>query len=305
MTRQPFERILQAFVSDVPEGAPSELLESILIDLPSVKQRRRRFGVGRRFTTMSSPLRAVGIAAAVLVVAVAAYTMLIPREGNVGTTPTQTPSPSPTTAASATPAAVGTPGATPRIADSTLITDSTPLEAGATYVLPEFEPPFAFGGGANLIFAIDGPGYAWFVHPTSQKINAGVVQPKFVFADGGVPEAAPADIVAWLQARNDLEVSTVTPVTLGSVEGTLLEGTVAGDAVQNTSGAINIFCPQTSGCDFESGGSLGYARGDHVLILVTSVDGLPVTAIASAPEADWATQGASLEAWVRSFDFPG
>ena len=53
MNRQPFERDLRTFVSDVPEVAPRDLLESVLIELPTVSQRRRRFGVGRRFPKMS------------------------------------------------------------------------------------------------------------------------------------------------------------------------------------------------------------------------------------------------------------
>ena len=64
MNRQPFERDLRTFVSDVPEVAPRDLLESVLIELPTVSQRRRRFGVGRRFPKMSMPLRALATVAA-------------------------------------------------------------------------------------------------------------------------------------------------------------------------------------------------------------------------------------------------
>lgn len=302
MTRQPFERKLRTFVSDVPETAPRELLESVLIELPTVKQRRHRFGVGRRIQQMSTPLRAIAVAAAVLVIAVAGYTML-PRSGNVGAPPT--PTPVPTASPQPTAATSPTPGPSPRIPGATVITDGMALAPGVTYVMSDFEPAFTFGGGTGLLFAVDGTNYAWFVHPTSQAINAGVVQPGSVFADGGAAEAVPDDIVAWLQSRDDLTISSVSPVTLGSVEGSLVEGTVARDAFENTGGAINVFCPDATGCDFQSGGSLGYAQGDHVLILVTSVGGLPVTAMATAPEADWATVGADFDAFLRSFDFPG
>jgi hypothetical protein len=305
MTRQPFERLLRTFVSDVPETAPRELLESILIDLPSVPQRRDRFGLGRRFPQMFAPLRVAAIAAAALVVAVAAYTMLPRTSGPGGTTPTLAATPTAAPTPTQTPAPTQAAEATPRIAGATVATPDGALVAGTVYVLPTFEPAFSFEGGASVVFAVDGQRYAWFVHPTSAKINAGVVQPGMVFADGGSAEALPADIVAWLQARDDLTITSVTPVTLGSVEGSLLEGSVAQDAFQNSGGAINVFCPGPASCDFQSGGSLGYARGDHVLILVATVGGLPVTAIASAPETDWATEGAALEAMLRSFAFPG
>lgn len=299
MTRQPFERTLRIFVSDVPEHAPRDLLEAVLIDLPTVKQRRRRFGLGRRFQPMSSPLRALAVAAAVLVVAVAGYSMLGNRIGP-GASPTLAPSPTPTAAPTRSPA----PTASPRISGATGATVNEEGDPGTTYVLSRFEPVFTYAGLEGMLFAQEGPTHAWFVHGTSFAINAGVVQVGKVFDEAGATLDPPADLAAWVQARTDLTVTATTTVTLGTAEGTLIEATVADDAFTNGGGAINVFCPAST-CAFEQGGSMGYAPGDRVLILVTAVDGLPVAAMGTAPEADWATYGARFDAWLRSFDFPG
>ena len=301
MTRQSFERQLRAYVSDVPESAPRDLLESVLIDLPTVKQRRRLFGVGRRFQTMTSPLRAIAVLAAALVVAVAGYSMLREPTGPGGPSPTATPTQSPTAAPTRSPS----PQPSPRIPGATVPTEGTVLDPGSTYVLAAFEPTFTFVGIEDMFVGRDRPDHAFLIHATSQKVNAGVVRPGTVFDETGAGEAVPEDLAAWVEARTDLSISSSTPVTLGAVEGTLIEATVADDAFQNSGGAVNVFCPGTSGCDFQSGGSIGWARGDHVLILVTSADGEPVAAIGTAPEADWATSGPAFDAWLRSFDFPG
>jgi len=92
MNRQPFERLLRNFVSDVPEVAPRDLLESVLLQLPSTNQRRRRFGVVGRFPDMLTPLRTVAVAAAVLVIAVAGYSVLGNRPSVGGPSPSPLPS---------------------------------------------------------------------------------------------------------------------------------------------------------------------------------------------------------------------
>lgn len=300
MTRQPFERKLRAFVSDVPAAAPRDLLESVLVDLPTVKQRRRPFGVGRRFTTMSTPLRTIAVAAAVLVVAVAAYSML-PGPPGPGASPSPTIAPTPTAAPSRSPA----PTPSPRITGATVAPLGGTLGEDTLYELPTFEPPFTFSGPSPMILGLAGSAFAFIVHPTSQSINAGVVRPGAVFDEAGSAQAVPDDLAAWVQARTDLSVSSAEPVTLGSAEGTLVEAVVAEDAFQNAGGAVNVFCPRTTGCDFESGGSIGWVRGDRVLVLVATVDGQPITAIGTAPEANWVTMGPIFDAWLRSFDFPG
>jgi hypothetical protein len=307
MTRQPFDRQLRAFVADVPESAPRDLLESILIDLPTVKQRRRRFGVGRRFQTMTSPLRAVAFVAAALVVAFAGFSMLRQPTGPGGQ-PAVTPMPTPTatsTPTTAAPTPSPSPLSSPRITGATVTQEGTVLDPGTTYVLTSFEPPFTFVGIADMFVGRDRPDHAFVIHATSEKINAGVVRPGTVFSETGAATAVPENLVAWVQARTDLTILSSTPVALGSADGTLIEASVADDANQNAGAAVNVFCPGTLGCNFESGGSIGWARGDRVLVLVTSIGGEPVAAIGTAAEADWTDYGPAFEAWLRSFDFPG
>ena len=301
MTRQPFERILKSFVADVPEVAPRELLESVLIDLPSVKQRRRRFGVGRRFRDMSTPLRVLATTAAVLVVAVVAYTLL-PRPAGVGSSPTPTPvlSPSPTRTPSASP----TPAPSPRIAGATVIGDGTPFAQGVNYVLADFEQPFKLSGSPQLLFLADGPRYAWF-GATSSGSELSALAPGSAFDENGTTVELPTDLVAWIEARTDLDVTSTTPVELGSASGTLIEATVHADAHVNGGGAVNLFCPgPVARCFFEEGGSLGYQPGDHLLLLVTSVKGTPVVAHAAVPPAEWDRLRTDIDAFLRSIEFP-
>ena len=298
MTRPPFERVLRTFVSDVPETAPRDLLESVLIELPTVKQRRRPFGLGRWDPAQSSRLRAIALAAAVFVITVVGYSIFARGDftgpGGPTATPTEQPSLSPSPTA----------GPTPRISGATVPADETALAAGVTYVLKEFEPPFTFVGDPAIKFGIDGPRYAWLEIRGKPLSPLGIVQPVSVFQESTVNEALPPDIVAWLKARTDLTVLSETPITLGSANGTLLDGTVPEDAFHNEGGAINLFCPETAGCAYQAGGSLGYAPGDHVLIIVATVGDLPIVAMATMPEAEWATDGPTVDAFLRSFDFP-
>jgi hypothetical protein len=302
MNRQPFERILRVFISDVPEVAPRDLLESVLIELPTVPQRRRLFGVGWRFRKMSMPLRALATAAVVLVVAVAAFSIL-PRSAGVGSGPPPSPTASPT--ASPSTVASPTPTATPRIAGATVIGDGATLETGVRYVTPRIDPLFTFTGSSKLLFLADGPRYAWF-GATTPRTEMGVVAAGSAFDETGATIEIPSDITAWLEDRSDLDIVSTTPVELGATSGTLIEAKVHPDAHANGGGAVNLFCPgPVDRCQFEEGGSLGYVPGNHLLLLVTSVGDKPVVAAATAPEVSWPQIGSDAEAFLRSFEFPG
>jgi hypothetical protein len=301
MTRQPFERILRAFVSDVPEVAPRDLLESVLIELPTVPQRRRRFGVGRRFLDMSLPIRSIAAAAAVVIVALAAY-MMLPRSTDVGSGPPPAASPITTTAPSPSASPTATP--TPRITGATVIADGAALEAGVRYVLPRMEPAFTFTGSSKLVFLADGPRFAWF-SATTPSTDLGVVTAGSAFDETGTTIDLPADLVAWLKGRSDLDVVSTTPIELGATSAILVEAKVHRDAHANAGGAVNLFCPGPKDkCHFEDGGSLGYIPGNDLLVLVTSTGDTPVVAAATAPESSWTEIRADAEAFLRSLEFP-
>ena len=84
-----------------------------------------------------------------------------------------------------------------------------------------------FVGIEDMFVGRDRPDHAFLIHATSQKVNAGVVRPGTVFNETGAGEAVPDDLAAWVEARTDLRISSSTPVTLGAVQGTLIEATVA------------------------------------------------------------------------------
>lgn len=301
MNRQPFERDLRTFVSDVPEVAPRDLLESVLTEFPTVPQRRRRFGVGRRFPKMSTPLRALATVAAVLVVALAAYT-IIPRASNVGSGPGPSPSASSTATPSPVTSAVPTP--TPRIAGAVTVSDGAALDSGVRYVAPDFEPLFTFTGSPKLIYYVDGPRHAFF-GGTTPSTDLGVVDAGSAFDESGKTIELPTDVTAWVSARTDLDVVSTTPVELGATKATVIEAKVHSDAHTNAAGAINLFCPgAVDKCDFEEGGSIGYVPGNHVLVMVVPIAGKTVIAMATAPEASWSLIGADAQAFLRSMEFP-
>jgi hypothetical protein len=299
MNRQPFERLLRTFVSDVPEAAPRDLLESVLIQLPTTNQRRRRFGIVGRFPDMLTPLRTVALAAAALVIALAGYSVLGNRPSVGGPSPTPTIAPSPTVAPSPTI------GPSPRISGATVVADGSSLSAGTTYVMANFEPPFTFTGVDGIVFEVDAPTYAWLVHATSQQPLLAVVSVGSVFDGTGTLVPLPTDLVAWLQARSDLDITGSSPIQLGSVSGTLIEGTVSATAHENSAGHVNVFCPEKVGCDFESGGSSGFDPGQRFEIVVVTVNGKQIVASGGATAAEWPTVGVDFDAFLRSMAFPG
>ena len=299
MNRQPFERLLRSFVTDVPEVAPRDLLESVLIQLPTVNQRRRRFGVVGKLPDMLTPLRTIAVAAAALVIALAGYSILGNRPSVGGASPT------PTTAPSSTVAPSPTIGPSPRISGAMVIGNGSHLAAGTTYVMANFDPAFTFTGVDGIIFDVDAPAFAWLEHATSPRPLLAVVSVGSVFDETGTAGSVPSDLVAWLQARSDFAIAKSSPIQLGSVRGTLIEGAVRATAHANSSGNVNVFCPKNAGCDFESGGSSGFDPGQQIEIVVATVNGQQIVASGGATSAEWPTIGVAFDAFLRSMSFPG
>jgi hypothetical protein len=249
---------------------------------------------------MLTPLRTVAVAAAALVIALAGYSVLGNRP-SVGapSTPVATAAPSPTLAPSPTVAP------SPRISGAIVVGNGAHLAAGTTYVMPNFDPPFTFKGVDGVIFDVDAATYAWLEHATSQRPLLGVVAVGSVFDETGAAISAPSDLVAWIQSRGDLSITKSSPIQLGSVSGTLIEGTLKATAHANSAGYVNVFCPKKSGCDFESGGSSGFDPGQQLEIVVATVNGKQIVASGGATPAEWPTIGADFDAFLRSMSFPG
>jgi len=232
--------------------------------------------------------------ATIAVVVVAGLAILGSRPSVGG--PAATPTPSPTQAAAAS-----TPQPTSRAAGAILAPDGTDLVAGTRYSTGHFVPVFTFAGQEGWRYLADGQTYAWFEHALSGI--GSIVVPRMLFAVGGATEAVPADLVAWFQARTDLDLQPPKAITLGGRPATLLEGVVNATAVANGGGAINIACPKAV-CAFEDGGSLGVDPDSHFEIVVVDVDGQPVIIAVGTRAAPWSEVASNYDAFIRSFEFP-
>lgn len=299
MSRMPFNRLLETWLSEVPQTAPRELLESVLVSVPTVNQRRRRFGAVGRFLMTSMQLRAAATLAAVAVVVAVGLAVVNNRPNVAG------PNASPSSTPSASPAGAS-PVARPssRVPGAIVAVSGEDLGPGQRYSTERFQPPFTVAGHSNWQFAVDGATFAWFEYVSATPGMGAIVTPQMVFAVGGAAEPVPDDLVAWLQARTDLDLQAPQSISLGGRPATLIEGTVNATRKFNTGGALNIACPKAT-CDFESGGSLGFdPNSDHFELVVIDVDGTPVMISVSAAAANWSMVATDLDAFIRSFEFP-
>jgi hypothetical protein len=89
-----FEQRLEAWLEEGPASAPPDLLDQVLVSVPPDSPRRRRFGAARRLSVLSSTARFVAAVAAVLVIGVVGFSLMMskaPSIGGVGATPTPSP----------------------------------------------------------------------------------------------------------------------------------------------------------------------------------------------------------------------
>ena len=86
-----FEQRLEAWLEEGPASAPPDLLDQVLVSVPPDSPRRRRFGAARRLFVLSSTFRFGAAVAAVLVIGVVGFSLMLskaPPIGGVGGTPT-------------------------------------------------------------------------------------------------------------------------------------------------------------------------------------------------------------------------
>jgi hypothetical protein len=86
-----FEQRLEAWLEEGPASAPPDLLDQVLVSVPPDSPRRRRFGAARRLSVLSSTARFGAAVAAVLVIGVVGFSLIMskaPSIGGVGATPT-------------------------------------------------------------------------------------------------------------------------------------------------------------------------------------------------------------------------
>ncbi|MGH2462495.1 MAG: hypothetical protein ACRDFZ_02570 [Candidatus Limnocylindria bacterium] len=170
-------RIVRLWLEEGVTALPDRILDVVLDQLPTTPQRRPSW-LARRSPIMTNTVRLIAAAAAVVVVALIGYQLLIaPNVGGPGPVPSPTASP--------------TPAAPP-----------LPSEAGAV----DFPPSGPLAGGsysmtkAGVSFSIDFPAGGW-VSDGSFRIYQGPVpgSPAFVFWDDA-PDGVYADPCAHVQA---------------------------------------------------------------------------------------------------------
>ena len=101
-----FEQRLEAWLEEGPASAPPDLLDQLLDSETLTNPRRRRFGAARRLLVLSSSARFAAAVAAVLVIGVVGFSLIlskVPSIGGVGATPTPITTVVPSTSASVVP----------------------------------------------------------------------------------------------------------------------------------------------------------------------------------------------------------
>jgi hypothetical protein len=266
-----FDQRIADWLESDPNVAPPDVIATVVAAVPSISQARRGLLAPRRYTFMHSYLRLAAVVAVLALAGVGALTYF-GGQNNVG--PTQSATPTPTAVPTAAP-----PTATTSPTAGTLRMHVQGDAASWTAVVP----PGWSRGGPNFVAPSQGP-----AGPTGIGVAAtGAVNVPTDPCDGRgtVSDAAsPADVVAALQARADLTVSTPTETTLGGYPGLQVDVEVPADLGACGTDNYIIFA--------EPDGSGFYAQGpsNQLRIWVVDIDGRPVVffveSFATTPAAE-------------------
>ena len=94
-----FEQRLETWLEEGPASAPPGLLEEVLDSVPHHNPRHRQFGAARRLFVLSATAKFGAAIAAVLVIGVVGFSLMMSKSPSIGGTATATPTAAPTTAA--------------------------------------------------------------------------------------------------------------------------------------------------------------------------------------------------------------
>jgi hypothetical protein len=334
-TRPDIERVLDHWLEDGPRAIPERVVDDALVVVARTDQiRRRRWilpSVGRH-PSLQLALIAVLIllVAAVGVAAVAGFlrdpSAVVPLPSVVAPTPrgsspaVAVPSPSPAVAR-LSPSPVLRASVPPRPAGANLLLNGNAMVAGQRYTTLSFEPAFTIGGADGWLIPLPAPNagllegraHAYFfgAQPTTGDPllipSLSLIRPSQVITEGGVStEPAPADIIAWLEARSDLSLGKRFKVQVAGVTGTAVEGTVRKGAAENSVGSINLVCStDNTSCGWDDGQEVGVGRGQRFRFVVFDVRGQTVLLQLADDEREWAADLPTLEKLMTSLDFPG
>jgi hypothetical protein len=261
------DRLLRHWMSDGPSTMPDRVVDVVADRISRQPQRRTWRLRGRPFVNTYAKLAAA--AAAVLIVGFVGWQLLPGPNASGGPSPTPFISPAPT--------ASPTPLPTPRTFEMQVqgepltwtATASARWTRGVSWALTSSQ---GFGGPTGI-----GIGASGAVNVPSDPCD-GV---------GKVSDAtSPADVVAELEARDDLVVSNVTPTTMGGYSGTRVDVELPADLSACGADYYIIFA--------EPDGSGLYAQGPAMLMRtwILDVEGRPIvfwiTSFAGTPAGDLA-----------------
>ena len=196
------------------------------------------------------------------------------------------------------------------------------MVAGQRYTTLSFEPAFTIGGADGWLIPLPAPNarllegraHAYFfgTQPTTGVDpllipSLSIIRPSQVITEGGAStEPAPADVLAWLQARSDLSLGKRFQVRIGDLAGTAVEGTVRKGAAANSVGAINLVCStDNASCGWDDGQEVGVGRGQRFRFVALDVRGQTVLLQLTDDERAWAADLPTLEKLMTSLTFPG
>jgi len=265
------DAILAAWLEEGPTALPDPTRRAIAVTTRTTTQRRRPIWVPRGRPLMNTYARwAVAAIAIVLAIGGAAY-FLAPPGGQVGGTPTASPSPS---------------------ASTSVIDSATPFQLAKEGFIypgtwaPAFDPPLTF----KIVREVEHncqPGFAcrgdidvnlpgWLGLEFGQpRIEINVIRVDKVNdpVHAGQVIDPPTDLAAWIASRTDLTVVSQKPVTVGGLAATQLDVQVHGKDI--TFGPIPGVTDVTAGI-----GANWIARlhvvtvgGHQVLVITHAEDG--------------------------------
>ena len=211
-----FDRIARTWLQDGPTAVSDRSLQAALDEVHLTRQ--RRFGAARRAILLNGNayrFAAAGIAAAVIVVAIAAFTLGRPV-GDVGGPPTATPSSVPTS--SPTPTPIPTPISLSSMTSGAAGTYAVPVSFAVDGITVTLGPGWRFVEARDSFVDLTIPEAdrtpAWLIFNIVNE-----VYPDPCGAPG-VPTATPLgpsvdDLVAALTNLKGYDASPVTDVTIG------------------------------------------------------------------------------------------
>lgn len=272
-----FDQRIADWLEVDPTIAPPDVMATVRAALPSIPQARRGLPAPGRFPLMTALSRTTGIAAVALVAVVGAGGLLYLNSRAPGDPGQLGPGPTPTLAA--------TPAASPLAATEAPTARPIRMQvqgdaASWTAVVP---PGWSPGSPSHLTPSQGAAGPSGIAVAATGAVN---VPSDPCDGVGEVSDAtSPADVVADLEAREDLTVSNPIVAELGGYSGLQVNVEVPADIIARCGTDFYIVFAEPDGSGF-------YAQGpsNRMRIWVLDVEGRPVVfflqSFAATPAAD-------------------